>query len=125
MSAWIERIVDGQAKGRAKSDVILDHTGSASVGEDGVVLRNERSERVVRCVMNPFQGCGCIHIPKCDEPLIGFQAQHFGLEEFIKNSYSTRLDHQIGMSGVFELLQSGLPGIWVYDHPRPVRRLQI
>ena len=115
MSGRVQRVVHRHARPRAVGEVCLHDRVAAAVGEDQIVLGDQRPERIFRVAGHPIERGGRIDVPERHQRLGPLQLQHGPLQQFVEHADPTRLDHQIGTVGALHRLECSIGGV-VVDH---------
>src|SRR5438067_13847023 len=100
----VEPIVDRHAHPCAERFISGDDRRPAAIGEDDVVLRDQRMKRIGGIRADPFQRRRCIDVPKEGEGTVTPQAWNTLLKQPVEDSDTTRLDQELGVARLFESL---------------------
>ncbi len=121
----IQPVVDGHATTRAQPGISRHHRGTAAVGENQIVLGNERTKGIVGIVLDPLQGRRRVDVPEHDRVPRPLEFEHFALQQRIENPHATRLDDDIGIARP----RQGIPQRRfvgrINDDPSPLWRFDI
>jgi hypothetical protein len=91
-------VVDWHARACAQRPIALHHGRPSAVGEDQIVLGNERSESVAGVLFDARQRCGRVDVPKGNDLAGAPLLQHGSFQQRIENADSTRLHQQVRAS---------------------------
>ncbi len=91
----------------------------ATVGEDHVVARDQRPERVVRVPVEAVEGGGRVHVPERDQPAGAAGGQHRRLELRVEDADPAGLDHQVGVPCGLDRRERVRRAGGIDDHARP------
>src|SRR5438477_10188640 len=100
----VEPIVDRHAHPCAERFISGDDRRPAAIGEDDVVLRDQRMKRIGGIRADPFERRRCIDVPKEGDGTVTPQARNALFELPVDDAYNTRLYLYIGVALSFENL---------------------
>ena len=98
----VERVVDGHAVTRAERPVALHDGIAAAVGEDEVVARHQRAERVVLVRLHARERRGRVDVP--EDGRARAELEHGGLELGVEHADAAGLHDHVRTCGAVERL---------------------
>ena len=122
---WVERIVHGDAAGRAEALIGVDDRWSAAVGQDIVERRKRTADRVI-FVTGHFIERGCrIDIPEDAQRVVAAVLDDAGNQLSVENADAARLDDDVRCPRLGEHGRHALGRRGINNGARPVWRIQV